>query len=537
MRTKNSLINALMGCLSYGIIMVGSFATRALFTSILGLEMVGIEGTCVQAVNVLGVVELGVGIGIVYKLYRPIAQKDWEQVAVILKFLRNCYAVIGTVVAGLGLSLAYFIVMPMKEKFSELWLMGIFLLYVVDVVVSYFYSHKRAMFIADQKNYINNLIHIFAQILMFVFQIIVLKLLASFEAYLICKIFFRFAENFVISLRFDKKYNFINLRIKKTMSRIEKKDLFKNLKALLFHKVAAFGTTAVSSFIIVSVLRLRISGIYCNYMLIATALTTVTQQIFDGVLASFGNLLNTESRKKVYGNFNVLYFINFLMYSFITTTFICLVTPFMGLWTGEGSAFGIWTAVAIAAYTYIYGMRQSIGMAKVSAGIYDEDKYLAIAGALVTFGAAWILAWPFGVSGVMIGNLIGILSIPYWVQPYLVYDIIFKKSVWSYHYKFVLYTVLTVGYSYLSYIVCFWICNNTLVTSNLAGTILPALIKLHLKEAIFKSNMIAQIIVNLLVCITIPNILNVMFFCKTEEFKGLLSVGKSFLKKFRKKQF
>ena len=92
MRTKNSLINALMGCLSYGIIMVGSFATRALFTSILGLEMVGIEGTCMQAVNVLGVVELGVGIGIVYKLYKPIAQKNWEQVAIILKFLRNCLA-------------------------------------------------------------------------------------------------------------------------------------------------------------------------------------------------------------------------------------------------------------------------------------------------------------------------------------------------------------------------------------------------------------------------------------------------------------
>ena len=535
MRTKNSLINALMGCLSYGIIMIGSFVTRALFTSILGLEMVGVEGTCVQAVNVLGVVELGVGIGIVYKLYKPIAQKDWEQVAIILKFLRNCYVVIGTVVAGLGLSIAYFIVMPMKGKFSELWLMGIFLLYVADVVVSYLYSHKRAMFIADQKNYVNNVIHIFAQVLMFVFQIVVLKIFASFEAYLICKIFFRFAENFVISLRFGRNYSFVNLKTKKSMPRIERKDLFKNLKALLFHKVAAFSTTAVSSFVIVSALGLRISGIYCNYMLISTALTTVTQQIFDGVLASFGNLLNTESRKKVYSSFNTLYFMNFLMYSFITTAFICLVTPFIGLWTGEGSAFGIWSAVAIAAYTYIYGMRQSIGMAKVSAGIYDEDKYLAVAGALVTFVLSWILAGPFGVSGVMIGNLIGILSIPYWVQSYLVYDMIFKKSVWSYHYKFILYTVLTIGYSYLSYMLCNWIYNDTSLVLNLAGGIYPILIKLHIKEATFRADMIARIIVNFLICIVVPNALNIIFFCKTEEYKGLLSVAKSFLRKAVKK--
>ncbi len=539
MRTKNSLINALMGCLSYAIIMVGSFATRAFLISILGLEMAGIEGPCINVVNVLGVVELGVGIGIVYKLYKPIAQKDWEQVAIILKFLRNFYVAIGIAVALLGLSVAYFVVMPIKEKapeFSELWLIEIFLLYVADVVVSYFYSHKRTLFIADQKNYVNHLIHIFAQVMMFVFQIAALKIFASFEAYLICKIFFRFAENFVISLRFNKNYNFINLNTKKSMPRIERKDLFKNLKALLFHKVSGFGTTAVSSLIIPRAFGLRVSGIYCNYMLISTALTAVTQQIFDGVLASFGNLLNTESRKKVYDNFNIIYFMNFLMYSFVTTAFMCLITPFMGLWTGKGTAFDIWVSASIAAYTYIYGMRQSIGMAKVSAGIYDEDKYLAVAGALITFASSWILVWPLGVSGVMIGNLIGIIAIPYWVQPYLVYSMIFKKSVWSYHRKFALYAVLTIGYAYLSYTICSWICYNTPIVSNLADRIYPFLAKLHLKEAVFKSNMIAQIIINLFICIVIPNILNAVLFCKTEEFKGLLSIARSFFIKFRKKQ-
>lgn len=524
-----------MGCLSYGIIMIGSFVTRALFTSILGLEMVGVDGTCVQAVNMLGVVELGVGIGIVYKLYKPIARKDWEQVAIILKFLRNCYVVIGSIVAILGLSIAYFIVMPMKGKFSELWLMGIFLLYVADVVVSYLYSHKRAMFIADQKNYVNNLIHIFAQVLMFVFQIAVLKMFASFEAYLICKIFFRFFENFIISLRFGKNYDYINLKTKKSMPRIERKDLFKNLKALLFHKVAAFSATAVSSFVIVSALGLRISGIYCNYMLISTALTSVTQQIFDGVLASFGNLLNTESRKKVYNSFNILYFMNFLMYSFIVTAFICLVTPFIGLWTGEGSAFDIWSAVAIASYTYIYGVRQSIGMAKVSAGIYDEDKYLAVAGAAVTFVLSWILSRPFGVSGVMIGNVIGILCIPYWVQPYLVYGMIFKKSVWLYHYKFILYTALTIGYSYFSYMICDCVYNNTALASSIAQGVHPLLIKLHFKDTIFRADMIARIVINFLICIAVPNVMNIILFFNTEEYKGLCSIAKSFLRKTVKK--
>lgn len=531
MRTKNSLINIFVSCLSYGIIMVGSFVTRQMFANILGLEMVGIEGAFLQFVNALGIVELGLGVNIVYKLYKPIAEKDWEQVAVILKFLRKCYAVIGIVVASLGISLAYFVVMPISKKgFSKIWLIEIFLLYVIDVVVSYLYSHKRAMFIADQKNYINNLVHIGAQILMFAFQISALKLFASFEVYLICKIFFRFAENFVISFRFGKKYNFVNLKIKKAMSNIERKDFFRNLKALFLHKIAGFGTTTVSSLIIVYYVSLRENGIYYNYMLIVSALTAVTQEIFNGVLASFGNLLNTESRKKVYGNFNILYFMNFLMYSFITTSFVCLATPFIGLWIGEHSAFNMWTTVSIASYVYIYGMRQSIGMAKVSAGIYDEDKYLAVIGALVTFVASWILVKPFGISGVMIGNLIGILSITYWAQPYLVYDGIFKKSVAKYHYRFALYTALTAGYSFVSYMICSYLHFGTPIVLNLSAVFGSYL---HMKPVI--SNMIAQIVVNGLVCVIIPNVMNVVLFCRTEEFKGLFGTAKSFFKKIMKK--
>ncbi len=529
MRTKNSLINIFVSCLSYGIIMVGSFVTRQLFARILGLEIVGIEGAFLNVVSALAIVELGLGVGIVYKLYKPIAEENWEQVAIILGFLRKCYIVIASVVGALGLILSYFVVMPIKEDFSKIWLAQIFMLYVIDVVASYLYSHKRAMFIADQKNYVNNIIHIVAQILLFVSQIAVLKLFASFEAYLICKIVFRLAENIIISCRFDKKYSFINLKIKKKMPDIEKKELFKNIKALLLHKISGFGTTTVSSLIIVYFVSLRENGIYCNYMLIVMALTTVTNEIFNGVLASFGNLLSTSSRKKVFDNFNTLYFLNFILYSFITTAFMCLATPFIGLWIGENSAFNILTTISLASYLYIYGMRQSIGMAKVSAGIYDQDKYLAVIGALITFASSWLLVTPLGIIGVMIGNVIGIMAIPYWVQPYLVYDGIFKTSVKSYHYKFLMYTVLTVVYVCISYIVCNWICCNSNVIYWISEKI-SALI--HIKNN--TSKLISQIFVNSLVCLVIPNVLNIILFSRTQEYKDLRRVAKSFLRRVKR---
>lgn len=528
MRTKNSMINILVSCFSYGIIMIGSFATRQIFASTLGLEIVGIEGGFLNVVSVLAIVELGLGVGIVYKLYKPIADKNWEQVGIILCFLRKCYFVIAFSIIGLGLICAYFVVAPIKEDFSKLWLMQIFMLYVIDVVVSYLYSHKRAMFIADQKNYINNTVHIVVQIFLFVCQIVILKVFGSFELYLLCKIIFRVAENFIISYRFDKCYGFINLKAKKEMPEIEKKDLFKNMKALLCHKISGFGATTASSLIIMYFISLRENGIYCNYMLIVMGLNTITGEVFNGILASFGNLLNTSSRKKVYDNFKILYFINFLMYSFIVSAFLCLSTPFISLWTGEGSAFGLATTVSIAAYLYVYGIRQSITMAKTVAGIYNPDKYMAILGAVVTFVVSLILAKPLGIIGVMVGNVVGIMSVPYWVQSYLVYDEVFRVSVKSYHSKFCLYTILTAVYSIMCYAACGALKTNTWIVNFVSSLIesvgLKTLTSVH----------IAEIIVYFVVCIIIPNTINFIVFFRTTEFKELIRAGKSLLKRVKK---
>ena len=98
MRTKNSIRNILVSFLSYLIILVGSFVTRKIFANILGLKMVGIEGMFLNVVSALSIVELGLGLGIVYKLYKPIAQKDWEQVSVILCFLRRAYCIISLII-------------------------------------------------------------------------------------------------------------------------------------------------------------------------------------------------------------------------------------------------------------------------------------------------------------------------------------------------------------------------------------------------------------------------------------------------------
>ena len=147
---------------------------------------------------------------------------------------------------------------------------------------------------------------------------------------------------------------------------------------------------------------------------------------------------------------------------------MCLATPFINLWTGVGSAFNLSITISIAAYLYIFGMRQSIGMAKVSAGIYDQDKYLVMIGVIITFVSSWILARPFGILGIMLGNIIGVMTTSYWGQPYIVYRDVFNQKVKSYHYRFALYFVLTTIYCALAYFICDMLSEKISIVNSIA---------------------------------------------------------------------
>lgn len=510
MRTRKSLINIFATVLQYAVVVLTSFFIRPLFISKLGIKFMGIEGSFTDIITALSIVELGLGAGMIYKLYKPIAENDWSLISTILCFFRKSFVVIAGIMFSLGLILSPFVGVLIKEEYSNFWLSCIFILFLTDTISSYLYSHKRAMIIADQKSFVNHLVHIVNSILMLVLQILVLHFYSSFEAFLAVRIFCRLLENFVISYIFDKTYPSINLKTTEQLPKFERKALFRNMKALFMHKVAHFGITAISGgVLILKFVSLRENGIYRNYSMIIMALLAISSQVFDGVGASFGNLMNTEEPDKVYSKFNVLYLMNFFIFSFITVSFFNLINPFIDLWVGSGLTFSLNIVIILTIYLYLYGIRQSVMMVKNSAGIYDPDKYFGVLGAIVSILISYALASRFGIAGILLGSIFGLMSFPLWGQPLLVYKIVFKKSVKFYHLKYLLYAMLTTVYTLITYMICS---------------------KIHVAGII-------GFIIKTAICLIVPNVFNIILFYKSKEFKELLRYSKytvSWLAKFLK---
>ncbi|MDO4379075.1 MAG: hypothetical protein Q4C64_08135, partial [Erysipelotrichia bacterium] len=108
-RKKNVIKNMLIGTLFQIFSLLIGFVNRTYFIKLLGEEYLGINTLFSNILTILSFAELGIGNAIVFNLYKPLAEDDFEHVNLLLKFYRNTYFLIGTVILSGGLELTFFI--------------------------------------------------------------------------------------------------------------------------------------------------------------------------------------------------------------------------------------------------------------------------------------------------------------------------------------------------------------------------------------------------------------------------------------------
>ncbi|HIW74030.1 MAG TPA: hypothetical protein H9684_06875 [Firmicutes bacterium] len=505
-RTRNSIINSVAGAGGYLVQMFSNFVVRAKFVECLGESTLGVNALFTNIISMLALAELGLGTGLIYKLYKPVADHDVPRIKSLLRFYKRAYLLIGAVILVLGFILSFFVYLFDKERTFSRGYMGVtFFLFVLDVLASYLFAHQKALITADQKNYIINLAHAGAQLATCVLQIILLVTTRSFVLYIVAKIVCRVGEGLVIYFRYRRLYPEITLRGSGKIDREERRDLFHNINAMLYHKVGSFSLTSTSNMIITYFVNLVAGGIYSNYTLITNTLNNLIAQMFQGVTASFGDLIHTEDSQRAYEKFNLLYFVNFLLVSFCTTGLLVMIQPFITLWLGEGFLLGTGTLLLILLYFYIYSMRRVIFLARDSAGLYRPDKYMPLVEAGINLGLAFLLVQYWGVNGVLAANLISMLLIPFWIQPLIVYKYIFHRSVRAYYIRYGLYLAATLAGAGATWFLC---------------SRIPA-----------DWNLWLSLLLRAGVCLVVPNALNLLFFSRTQECRYVCGLAKSILGK------
>jgi O-antigen/teichoic acid export membrane protein len=502
-RTSKSIRNIKYALVGQASGLLISFISRMVFVKFLGAEYLGLNGLFANILSVLSLLELGFGSALVYSMYKPLANKDTEKVKALMELYKKGYTLIGISIGILGLLLTPFLSFFISEIPEMPYIEVIYLMFVLNSSITYFFSYKRSLIIADQKRYIATLYRYVFYFILNVLQIIALILTGNYFIYLGLLIINTLLENILISRKANNLYPFLREKKTNKLPVDEMKMIFRNVRAMMYHKVGSTIVMGTDNILISKFFGLVSVGLYSNYLLIINSLNTVFGLLFQSVTASIGNLGATEKSEKKRFIFNVIDIVGFWIFGFSSISLYILFNPFISLWIGSEFLFPIEIVFIIVINFYITGLRRSVLTFRDALGLFWNDRYKPIIEIVVNFVLSIVLAKLFGLIGIFLGTFISTLTVCFWVEPFVLYKYGFKSSVKSYFIRYIKHTILLFIIGYVT-----WLISLLITDLSITG-----------------------FLCKLVICVTVPNLLFIFVFWRTKEFQYLLSILKRRIKR------
>ena len=504
MRTRNSIKNIITAMCTNIVSLLIGFVAQAIFINILGAEYLGINGLFINIISILSIVELGIGTAIVYNLYKPVAYNDIETIKSLMFFYKKTYSIVAIVVLILGLIIMPFLSFFTGEVNLNININIVYILFIIDAVCSYLLSYKRNILYANQKNYIINVVHMLYLFFLNILQLLLLYFTKNYYLYLIIKVIMRILENIVITILVNKLYPYLTEKNARKIDKNIEIDIKKKVKALFFHKIGSFIVLGTDNIIISKFLGLVSVGLYSNYYLIINSVQTVFNQVIQATTSSVGNLLVTNDNNNRFLVFKRIRFFNFWISCLVSIIFLVVMQDFITVWIGSKYLLSLDVLIILILNYYFNSSRATYSSFKDAAGIYYEDRFVPLIESFVNIVSSIILLHFFGLAGVFMGTFISGLALWCFSYPKYVYKKLFNRSYLNYAKE-------TMGYILIFGMLAFITCYVSLLINF--------------------NNVYLQLFADFIIAFTIPNLILLIIFFRTENFKYYLNLLKSFSKK------
>lgn len=482
MRLINSVKNMTSAFFQMMISTLLGFCVRSVFIATLGLEYQGLNGLFSSILFMLSIAELGIGTAIIFNLYPLISQQETEKIKTLMHFYKICYRIVASVVSFIGLALLPFLKIMINFHGISENINLLYLLYLSSTVATYLLSYKRSMLYADQKNYVLNITDTMTSILMNIIFLFVLIKFRSYVVYLVVTLVFTILENLFISVYVDNKYPYLK---EKKIEKLEAK-VFSNFKlqiyGMFFHNVGNFAVFGTDNLIISKFLGLKVMGLYSNYLLVITSISTLLTAIITSLTASVGNLLTEKKTAKSFEIYQNISFINFWIYSFASISIFLLMQPFVILWLGKNELLSESILLVITINFYVQGQRKPIQLFQNASGIFYENRHIPVFESVINLISSILLVNYLGLSGVLLGTLLSTMVLYSYSFPKYIYQPVFHQKIKAYLIEQAGYLMLFLITLAMSWIVsaCITRFNNTWIIF-----ILNAILALFLPNLFF----------------------------------------------------
>lgn len=445
-RTKLLAYNSITSLFSQvATVICGLVLTRFIF-SYFGSSVNGLVASITQFLGFISFLEMGIGAVVKSALYKPLADKDYDEVSKIIISTKKFYRTIAKILIIYTVILAIVFPIISREEFSPIYTGSLVLIIFISLFAQYYFGMPyQLMLNADQKTYIPTLICCVTLIINTCLSAVFIYMGASIQ---IVKL--------VTSLVYVVRPVFYNIYVRKHYPLNERQILNEEPLKQKWNGLAQHIAYVVVNYTDIVVLTVFSSlanvSIYTVYHNVTIGVQQVISCISVGISAMLGNVLYSESKERLRETFGLVeWFFHTVTVVFFTITGI-LIIPFVQLYTrGVEDAnyivpvFAILITIAQASYS----IRTPYETMVLVANHFKQTQRSAIIEVIINIGISVVLVFNFGLPGVAIGTLAAMSYRTFYFVFYLKNNIL-DYNIW----RFIKLLIL----DFIQIMICLGIC-------------------------------------------------------------------------------
>lgn len=427
-RSKLLAYNSITSLFSQGITVICSFVLTRLILSHFGSSVNGLVSSITQFLGFISFLEMGIGAVVKSALYKPLADKNYDEVSRVIISTKKFYRTIAKILILYTIVLTIAFPIISREEFSPVFTGSLVLIIAISLFAQYYFGMPYQLLLnADQRIYIPTITCCTTLIINTVLSAFFIYMGASIQ---IVKL--------ITSLVYVIRPIFYSVYVRKNYPLNEKQILKEEPLKQKWNGLAqhiAYVVVNYTDIVVLTILSTMTNvSIYTVYHNVTIGVQQVISSISVGISAMLGNVLYSETKERLQDTFGLVeWFFHTVTVTFFTITGI-MIMPFVQLYTKGVEdanyivpAFAILITVAQASYS----IRTPYETMVLAANHFKQTQRSAIIEVVINICVSVTLVFKFGLIGVAIGTLAAMSYRTIYFVFYLKNHIL-KYNIWQF---------------------------------------------------------------------------------------------------------
>lgn len=391
------------------------FIVPRLILQTYGSEINGLINSITQFLAIIAFLELGVGAVIQSSLYKPLSEKNDDEISKIVVSGQKFFSRLATILLVYVLILMVIYPLVAKSDFGFLYTATMILVISISSFAQYYFGIVNSLLItANQRGYFSYNIQTITLILNTIACFVLIKLGASIHIVKLTTSLIYIFRPILLSLYVKKNYN-IDWKIKYSGEPIKQK-----WNGIAQH-VAAVILDGTDNIVLTIFMGLEAVSIYSVYNLVVSGVKKLLLSMTNGIQSLMGEMLAKEEYDKLRRFFGWVEWSIHTGTIFIFTVTSVLIVPFVEVYTsGINDANYIQPVFAslIVAANAGHCLRLPYNLLILAGGHYKQTQNNYIVASILNIVLSILLVNFFGLIGVAIGTLVAMLYQTIWMAIY-----------------------------------------------------------------------------------------------------------------------